>query len=334
MPDFKKIILSRTDNIGDVLLTLPLAGFLKQKFPDVIIYFIGKTYTAPLLKACIHIDFVLDREEVIANPSLLNDIKADVIVHVFPDKKIAAMAFAVGIPMRIGTSHRIFNWLYCNRMINLSRKNSNLHEILLNFKLLRPLVSIPPDKLEEVQHFYGFSNIEKLNAENLLLINNGNVKIILHPKSKGSAREWPIQHYIKLIALAPAERYEFYITGTENEGKTIRETAPEIFNPSNVHDLTGRLTLAQLISFIQFCDGLVACSTGPLHIAAALGKHAVGIYPPMRPIHPGRWAPVGVNARTLVLNKRCDDCRKTSRCHCIELISPHEVVQEMLKING
>jgi heptosyltransferase-3 len=64
---------------------------------------------------------------------------------------------------------------------------------------------------------------------------------------------------------------------------------PEVIN------LTGKLSLQQFIAFINHCDVLIAASTGPLHIASALGKKAIGLFAPMRPIHPGRWKPIGVN---------------------------------------
>jgi ADP-heptose:LPS heptosyltransferase len=98
---------------------------------------------------------------------------------------------------------------------------------------------------------------------------------------------------------------------------------------NRVTDLTGKLSLAELISFINSCDGLVAGSTGPLHIAAALGKRAIGLYAPMRPIFPQRWAPIGKNADYLVLDKQCEACRKTMDCECIRSIKPEQVAEKL-----
>jgi ADP-heptose:LPS heptosyltransferase len=96
--------------------------------------------------------------------------------------------------------------------------------------------------------------------------------------------------------------------------------------------MTGKLTLKQLIGFIQAADGLIAASTGPLHIAAAMGKIALGIYPPIRPMHPGRWAPVGPKSAYLVENKTCSKCRKTNRCECMESIQPVAVKNKLLSL--
>lgn len=56
----KHIILSRTDSIGDVLLTLPMAGILKHYFPDSKISFIGSSYTSAVVNCSKHIDDFID----------------------------------------------------------------------------------------------------------------------------------------------------------------------------------------------------------------------------------------------------------------------------------
>ena len=61
--DPKKIVISRTDSIGDVALTLPLAGILKEKFPNTKIIFLGNTYTKPILECCQNIDEIWEWAE-------------------------------------------------------------------------------------------------------------------------------------------------------------------------------------------------------------------------------------------------------------------------------
>ena len=58
--DKPKIIISRTDNIGDVVLTLPLAKALKEKHPQAEILFLAKRYIKPLIDCCKYIDQFID----------------------------------------------------------------------------------------------------------------------------------------------------------------------------------------------------------------------------------------------------------------------------------
>jgi len=321
----KKIVLSRTDNLGDVILTLPLAGLLKKQYPQAQLIFIGKKYTEAIIKSCKNIDVFLDREDVINSPDLLKNLQADVIIHVFPDKEIAKTAKKAGIPLRIGTSHRLFHYLYCNKLVNFSRKKSDLHEAQLNCKLAEPLgIKLPT--LEEIPAYYGMEATQKTDIN----LSKNKFNLILHPKSKGSAREWPLTYFESLIKQLPKELFDIYITGTENEGELIKSQQPSIFSYANVTDLTGKFSLENLINFINQADGIVACSTGPLHIAAALGKYACGIYPPMKPVHPGRWAPLGKKALYLVLQKNCSDCKKSMDCACIQAIKVEQVAKVVL----
>ena len=94
-------------------------------------------------------------------------------------------------------------------------------------------------------------------------------RIILHPLSKGSASDWSLMNYRDLIALLPASSFEVFITGTKEEGEKIKLQCA--LTGSNVHDVTGKFSLGELIVLIRHCDVLVAASTGPLHIAAASG---------------------------------------------------------------
>jgi ADP-heptose:LPS heptosyltransferase len=330
----KRIIISRTDNLGDVILTLPMAGILKKEIPGCYILFLGKKYTKPLIEACEFVDQFVDVESLssIQHPassiSAFDALKADIILHVFPVKEIQKLAKRAKVPVRIGTSHRWYSWLYCNKLVHYSRKKSNLHEAQLNLKLLEPLGIRRNFSLQEISTFFGLTKLPDTPVHQFTSSPVHQFNLILHPKSKGSAREWGLDNFSKLMDLLPEDKFRIFITGTKEEGAMMKDFLHQ--NRNRVTDMTGKLTLAELLSFINSCDGLVAASTGPLHIAAALGKRAVGVYAPMRPIFPERWAPLGKNATFLVLDKKCDACRKSGDCECIRAITPEQVADKLV----
>ena len=182
--------------------------------------------------------------------------------------------------------------------------------------------------LEEIPSYFGLENIPSLSSAFSSLLSKDKFNLIIHPCSKGSAREWGLPNFQKLVQLLPPEKFEIFITGTEEEGLKFRPWLVDKF--PKVVDLSGKLSLEQMIAFIAQSDGMIAASTGPLHIAAALGKHALGLYAPMRPIYPGRWAPLGPKAAFIVKDKYCSKCRKKDRCACIESISPEEVINKLM----
>jgi len=333
-------IISRTDAIGDVVLTLPVAGVLRSLYPSARILFLGRSYTKDIIAACEHIDSFLNWDEWRALPAreaaqAMAATGADCIIHVFPDAAIARIARMARIAERIGTTNRIYHWWSCNILVRLSRRNSPYHEAQLNLRLLVPLGGRSDYSLDEIGgHYYGLTRLVPLPPAIERLLDPGRFNLILHPKSRGSAREWGLGNYGRLVRLLPRERFKVFVTGTAADGQLLASLLAE--HPE-LTDLTGRLTLGQLMTFISKADGLVAASTGPLHLAAALGIHALGIYPPIRPMHPGRWAPVGAKARVFVKPEYCEDCRRSGDCHCIREIEPVEMegyLQSLLRGPG
>jgi ADP-heptose:LPS heptosyltransferase len=107
-----------------------------------------------------------------------------------------------------------------------------------------------------------------------------------------------------------------------------------LFEDPRVVNMTGQLNLEEMISFVGHADGLLACSTGVLHLAAALGKYALGIYAPIKPIHPGRWKPIGPFATYLVRNKDCRKCGKDPYCECIRSITVDQVKNKLIEFRS
>lgn len=322
----RRIILSRTDSIGDVILTLPMAGVIKQKYPESHIIFLGKSYTAPVIRTSKYVDEFLDWDELqLAEDPVerLKAIQADTFIHVFPNKTIARLAKKAGIRNRIGTSGRLYHMLTSNQKVFFTRKRSDLHEAQLNLKLLSPLGINRAFHVEEIPNFYGLEKITPLEKGLEALLSRDKINVILHPKSKGSAKEWGIANFNRLIQILPEDQYHIFITGTEDEGKLLENKL--MLDAPHVTSLLGKLSLTELISFIAHADAMVAASTGPLHIAAALGIKAIGLFSNRRPIHPGRWKPIGKSAHALVNDSNCTDCSKGKNCDCIQEIAPERV---------
>ena len=85
----KNILIVRTDRIGDLVLTLPLAGLIKKHYPNSKISFLVRDYTKSIVNNHPFIDEVIVLKEVDGKTSLfdnLNIIKAKkfdtcIVVH-------------------------------------------------------------------------------------------------------------------------------------------------------------------------------------------------------------------------------------------------------------
>jgi ADP-heptose:LPS heptosyltransferase len=310
-----------------------MAGYIKKYFPQSKIYFLGRSYTKDVIALSAYVDEFLNYDEIEkaggnSGIEMIRKVKADIFIHVFPEREIASLAKKTEIPLRVGTTNRLYHWFTCNKLIKLSRKNSPLHESQLNMKLLS-FLNIPTEiELQNVKDFYGFTRIPALDKAYASWIDPSKINVILHPKSKGSAREWGLENFSKLISLLPKDKFKIFISGTKEDGEKMRDF---LAKHPGVNDLTGKLSLQQFIAFIAQADALIAASTGPLHIAAALGKRAVGLFSSRRPIHPGRWMPLGERAVALVHDRECDNCKQGKDCDCIQRINPQQIVDLLLK---
>ncbi len=329
-----KIVISRTDSIGDVMLTLPMCVWLKNKYPETQLVFLASGYTKAIVDCFSVVDEFVDWKEIEAMPTaqradVFKDWNADAIIHVFPNKEIASLAKKAKIPMRVGTSHRSFHLLTCNHRLNFTRKNSAFHEAQLNFELLKPfgIKELPSlDELTGMLTAFHIPSIE-LPSEIENILSESSKSIILHPKSQGSAVEWPTEKYMALATILADQGFTVFFTGTESEGSQFRQAIPA---NKNIIDTTGQLSLPELIVLISKVKNLVACSTGPLHIAGFVGIRAIGLFSPRKPIHPGRWSPLGTNVRTLVFDENCEMCKKKKPCDCISAISVDKVLEEII----
>jgi heptosyltransferase III len=313
-----------------------MAGLIKKDYPDCKIFFLGRSYTKEIIGLSEFVDEFINYDEIEkldlkTQIELLRNYQVDIFIHIFPNANIANLVKAAGIPLRVGTTNRLFHWMSCNKLIKLSRKNSPLHEAQLNLKLLSFLnINVEVD-INNLHTYYGFKNIPTLKEEYQNWLDKNKFNLILHPKSKGSAKEWGLSNFEKLIKLLPQEKYKLFISGTEQDGKLMQEF---LSKQPNVTDLTGKLSLNQFIAFINASNGLVAASTGPLHIAAALNKVAIGLFSPKRPIHPGRWKPLGEKAYALVKDENCEKCKQKKNCDCITQISPEEILAILKQHEG
>lgn len=320
------VILSRPDNLGDAVLTLPMAGAIKGKAPGTRIIALVKRYTMPLWAHCAHVDEVLALEDLQAAhagaPERLRKTGAGAIVHVFPHKEVARWAKQAGIPRRIGTSHRLWHWTTCNERPDFSRKTSDLHEAQLNFKLLAPFGIVVPEDVSSLIPLIGL-HMPEPDATVMEQLRPDRLNIILHPlKVTGAA--WGLENFGKLMRLLDPERYHVLLTGTQAEAELYRKALP--IELPHVTDTGGKLSLTQLMALIGKADALVAASTGPLHIAAAAGIRTIGLFNMKRPLHPGRWAPLGIDAHVLVQDVDCPRCAKGEVCDCITRIPPSRVL--------
>jgi heptosyltransferase-2 len=113
---------------------------------------------------------------------------------------------------------------------------------------------------------------------------SGRRVIAFAPGAVGPSKRWP--YYAELGRRLAAEGNCVWVVGGPGE----RDLAGEIVqaDPVNIRDLTG-IDLRNAILALAAADAAISNDSGLLHVAAALGTPAIGIFGPTSPWH---WAPL------------------------------------------
>lgn len=332
----RKVLLVRTDRIGDVVLSLPSAGLVKEKIPGSEVHLLTRAYTAPLAAMAPAVGGVLidEGEGAWALARKLRPGGYDAAVLLHPAARMAAAVLLAGIPIRVGTAYRAYS-LLLNRRVPMHRRGSPRHELELNLELTARGLGLGglddrncPARLPELR----VSPEDREAAAGKAGLRPAGDLVIVHPGSGGSARDWPLGRFAELIDLLAARGVTVAVTlGPGEEGLRSRlepalKSAPSWISGLDLGELASLLSLARVV---------VSNSTGPLHMAAAVGAKAVGIYCPIGPCLPGRWGPYGPGHLALV--PEVPSCRRCvgGQCRywdCMESIKAAQVAEKVMEI--
>lgn len=315
----RTLTLFRSDNMGDVIVSLWSAAWIKRCYPELKLFLVTRRDWEPIIRRCDFLEDWCALEDFMAGKLSWSFADREHIVFFYSRPEEALQARRLGFKKRTGTGHRWWHWLYSNERIFFSRKRSSWHEAQLNLLLLRKdFPKVWPCSLEDLRR----KDLFTVKAPPECLPR----RIVLHPFSNLSAPLWPGEHWTELIRiLKEYNDTEIFITGLASDLAEAQHMVKEA-GVFGVRNLCGQFSLSEFIKFLETTDALVAPSTGPLHLAAALGLRTVGLYVPRKPMHPGRWAPLGRDVRVLT---GADDCRQScvpGSCRCMTALLPAKVL--------
>jgi len=331
----KRILIIRTDRIGDVTLTLPLASIIKDENPDNYVVFLVRNYTAPLVKLNAKIDKVISFDDLSfwQKIKILKEEHFDTVIHVYPVFELVLLSVVAGIKERIGTGYRWYSFLL-NKKVYEHRKTGDKHELEFNVKLLEKIgIEFNPDYTNV--DFSIQPKDEDIKRVSAMLTEKGVKKglptVIIHPGSGGSAIDLPLTKFIDLVKLlARSLKFNIIVTGSEAE----KEICNQLTVSDNVLNFSGIVNLNELVALIELSDLLVANSTGPIHLAAALGKQVIGFYPKFNECSPQRWGPYTEKKFIFQPTINCTGCNR-QQCetlNCMNSIKAEDVFNQTEKI--
>ena len=157
--------------------------------------------------------------------------------------------------------------------------------------------------------------------------------IALIPGARWENKRWPATHFRelteKLLAGRPKLRFAVYGDGGD-AGLAAQIVAGRT---DAIVDRTGGTSLPELVAHLRSAAAVITNDTGPMHIAAALGRPVIGLFGPTDARLTG---PYGIAADSLRIDLPCAPCLK-SRCRwstprqCLVDLAPAAVAREVLR---
>lgn len=297
-----KILIVRQDRLGDLILTLPLAAWIKKHKPEMIIDVLVPQYSAPIAEACpdintVHLlpDNLNDHNAFLQMRKILHEAAYDLCIVPNTKSIIAKLVYDAQIPYRVGQGLRWHGWRY-NLPVFQKRKMPVMHELDYNFQLLERWLPSPNNK--EVEFNLNIPDSAVLKVNNLLASHGIDTYSVIHPGSGGSAIDVgpDVLGQLVVSGVLPGK---VVVTGAPAEAHLAQKLSEA--SGYQVLNLSGALSLHELMALIRNCNIFIGNSTGPLHIARALGRPVLGFYSSFPACHPIRWGPYGKTKSQVIL---------------------------------
>jgi lipopolysaccharide heptosyltransferase I len=334
-----KILILKPSSLGDVIQALPVLRLLKRHLPQSHIFWWIDSRLAPLLDGDPDLaGLVFFHRRRWAHPRNWHELLHSVS---WARKQRFNWVIDLQCLLRSGA----FGWLANgDRLVGLDEpregargfydavaRRASFHTHAVDWYLsVLPLLGIPVDATYE--WLPGRPAVAEAVRRKWPL--HEGQWVLLQPGARWLNKRWPLESYSELARLLLVRRpaLRFAVLGGEEDRDLGRAIATSLPN-GRALDLTGRLTLPEMVECIRAGTVMVTNDTGPMHVAAALRKPLVALFGPTAP---SRTGPYGQTQHVLRASLSCVPCMDP-QCHhepaleCMHLIKPAEVAQHVLK---
>jgi heptosyltransferase-2 len=328
-----RILIVRTDRLGDVILSTPVIKNLRNFYPASYIAFMCRPYTAQILQNNPYLNEIIIYDKYTKHKSIISSFKFsralakkkfDIAFILNPTKRANIITFLAKIPVRVGLKRKFGKLL--THPIEDTKHEGKKHELEYTLDIIRKMGVAAPEK----KTYFPLKDDSEKRIENLLKENGikNNDFIVIHPSASCPSKRWPEMHFIKLINLLKQNfKFKIILIGSENEKKYSENIVQE----PDILDLRGKLDISDTGSLLKRAKLFISNDSGPVHIAASFDTPVISIFGRKDPgLSPERWKPLGEKSFYIHKGYNCEVCL-AHNCKigfmCLKAISPEEVFE-------
>ena len=306
-PAARRILIIKPSSLGDVIHALPVLAALRAARPHAHIAWLLSNSFVPLLEHHPLLDQVIpfDRARygrIWRSPSALGAFwqfvarlrreHFDLVVDLQGLVRSGLLGVLGGVPHRLGFADaREGAWLFYSRRVRVPAQCS--HAVDRNLHLVRSLgIGSGPARFP-----LAITPAERNAARRLLARAGGATPFTaVIPGTRWESKRWPAERVAALIdRLCEAGLGPCVLLGSPADRARADAVCAACSAP--VVDLVGRTSLRELTALIEAAARVVCQDSGPMHIAAALGKPTVAVFGPTNPRRTGPYSSAAVVVR-------------------------------------
>jgi ADP-heptose:LPS heptosyltransferase len=339
----KKILIILPNNLGDVIMALPvLAGLKAEDTPCHITFFVEEGFEGGLvnIEFCDRI-FLFPRKSIrdLTRSSdwqdgikklsdLISELKAEqfslvlnlsqhsythYIASILDSSEIRGRQY-----LRTGNQAVLDNWSQYLYAIPFSRQINMLHASDVYKRIAgvrgcvsKKLIRIGKDEREKAMNYLqnaGFSSQSRI--------------AVFQPGAAVGAKRWEPKNFVELGKMLIDDGYKLLVTGAPAE----RETAESIMRQlgQSCHSSAGKVSFRETIALVDLCEVCVTGDTALMHAASALGKRVYALFGPTNPVETGPYGDGHIIFSGLCSSRPCF-CFNCTAKTCMESITPRSI---------
>jgi len=332
-----KILIVRTDRLGDVVLSTPVIKNLRLFFPKSHIAFMCRPYTRGALEGNPDLDELIIYDKYGTQKNLwaaikfsfyLRKKKFDLALILHPTNRTHLITFLARIPERVGWDKKL--GILLTKRIKHIKQEGKKHELEYTLDLLRAL-NIP---VKSKDTYFPLTLEAKRKVEEVLkgqAVAENDKFIVIHPSASCPSKRWPQERFQRVIKLLK-ERVSFKIIVITSQSE--REFGERLVGDSGVIDLRGSLSISEIGALLKKASLFISNDSGPIHIAASLNTPVISIFGRKDSgLSPLRWGPRGRKSFYFHKDVGCDKCLAHNCIKgflCLQEITPQEVADKAI----
>lgn len=330
-----RILIVRTDRMGDLILSTPVIQALRCHFPQAYLGMMVRPDHRELIEGLPQLNavFSYDKEgrhksgwETLRFARELSRHRFETALILHSTNRVILTTWLAGIKRRIGYARRL-PFLLTDSFPYVKREGAK-HELEYNLDLLKALGVNSSERTLLISR--NPRDDEKVGVFQAPLA-------VIHPGASCPSKRWPPERFAE-VADRLVDQYGLRVVVVTGPEEVAIGQSVFNFMHNRVLSALGTLRVGELASLLGKSQLLISNDSGPVHLACALGIPVVAIFGRWGGgLSPTRWGPTGEKSTVLHHDVGCRPCL-AHRCPigfvCLDAVTVDEVFAAATHLAG